>query len=522
MLSNKLCNDDKQCSNNYMCSFDEKNLNHSCQNLNQNNLYLGCLDKDYNNFEYISSNISFHHDNFKNCLDFSRKQVNKDGLNHNYLLYKKKKDSSVDLSSINIYLLCGNQNIATLPIQDYFDTECDINNQNCKFKAKKLLFNFIQANKINCKEKLYIEINYECYNEFNKNKEIIPINDLNDTFIFEVNCPKNKNNAKFQSKCISFYIDDNDKNKYTSINKKKLLYTCENPVYKTPRIVNNVNLYKKNIFKKSNNEISDFEHKINLKKKEIQNLEAKKYQKIHKINHNEDISLSNAMKNVDKINIQNDKNDVERKWKLFNNLDALQNIIDNQQYQDAIKPYKNKVYTIEEAMKIANEENESFFVYYHNSFELDQYSSKLYFIDVFKIDNNIFDKNTWNKSQNVTSGLLNFENYYSTSSSTADDIDIFKDYISNLLVYQQLMTDELKNLNNKNVDDVNNINDIVINNLNTNLDRKITTKNQAIKMNNTEENVNNSLINILTSIFIIFIIIYVFILLYFNAQVNNN
>lgn len=228
------------------------------------------------------------------------------------------------------------------------------------------------------------------------------------------------------------------------------------------------------------------------------------------------------MKNINKIDIHNDNKDIERKWKLFNNLDALQNIIDNQQYQDAIKPYKNKVYTIEEAMKAANEENESFFVYYNNSFELDQYSSKLYFIDVFKIDNTIFDKNTWNKSKNVTSGLLNFENYYSQNSSTGDDINIFKDYISNLLVYQQLMTDELKNLNNKNVDDVNNINDIVINNLNNNLERKITTKSQAIKMNTTEENVNNTLINILTSIFIIFIIIYVFILLYFNTKTNTN
>ena len=109
MLSNKLCNDDKQCSNNYMCSFNEKDLNHSCKNLNQNNLYLGCLDKDYSNFEYISSNENIHHDTFKNCLNFSRKQVNKDGYNHNYLLYKKKKESSIDLSSINIYLLPHNK-----------------------------------------------------------------------------------------------------------------------------------------------------------------------------------------------------------------------------------------------------------------------------------------------------------------------------------------------------------------------------------------------------------------------------
>ena len=35
-----------------------------------------------------------------------------------------------------------------------------------------------------------------------------------------------------------------------------------------------------------------------------------------------------------------------------------------------------------------------------------------------------------------------------------NNVQNFKDYISNLLVYQQLMGDELKHLNNKNVNDV--------------------------------------------------------------------
>ena len=43
-----------------------------------------------------------------------------------------------------------------------------------------------------------------------------------------------------------------------------------------------------------------------------------------------------------------------------------------------------------------------------------------------------------------------------------------------------MMTDEMKQLNMKNVDDVNKINDIVINNLNDNLTRKITTKSRYI------------------------------------------
>ena len=522
MLSNKLCNDDNQCINNYMCSFDEKNLNHSCKNHTQNNLYLGCLDKDLNNFEYISSNSSEHHDNFKNCLNFSRKQTNKDGYNHNYFLYKKKKDSSVDMSSINIYLLSGNKNIATLPIQDYFETECDVNNQNCKFIAKKLLFSFIDANKNNFKDKLFIELNYDCYNEVSKNKEIIPVDELNNSFSFEINCPKNKNDPSFESKCISFYIDNNNKEKYQKINKKKLLYTCSNPLYNTPRIVKDVNVYKKNVFKKNNSIISDYEKQIDEKKNELKNLEAQKYQKIHKINKNEDISFDKALENVNKLNVLNDKEDIERKWKLFKNFDALQNIIDDPQFKDSITTHPTKIYTIEEAIKTANEQNESFFIYYHNSFELDQYSSSLYFIDIYKMDNKLFDKKTWNNSNNVTTAILNFENYYDSGFYDRDKIQVYKDYISNLLVYQQLMTDELRQMNSKNVDDVNKINDVVINNLNNNLDKKITTKNQGIKMNQTEENMNNYLINILTSIFIGALIFYIFIILYFSSKKNNN
>ena len=507
------CVSDNQCENNYMCTFDTKNLNHSCKSSNQNELYLGCLDNDFND-----------------CLKFSRKQTNKNGFSHNYMMFKKKKSSPVDLSSINIYLLCGTKNIATFPIEDYFESTCINDNENCSFKAKGIFFNFINANKKNCNDDLFLEINYECYNETLKNKEIIPLKEIHDHFSFDLNCPKNKDDPKFQSKCISYYIDDNDKEKYTKINQKKLLYSCTNPIYKTPMIVNDVNKYKKNKFKHVNTQINEVDTNIDLKRQELLDLEAQKYQQIHQINTNENISKEKALQELKQKNYlkkssmnKNDKSEVERKWKLFKDLDALQNIIDDVQYKSAIS-YHGKVYTIEEAMKVSNENNQSFFVYYSNSYELDTYASSLYFIDIYEIDNDVFDKNNWSKSKGVTSGLLNFENYYDSGNGvqSEDDISVFKDYISNLLVYQQLMGDELKHLNNKNVNDVNNINEIVINNLNKNLEKKITTKNQAILINNNEENVNNYLINILSSIFILSIIIFIFIIVYFSAKNNNN
>jgi len=82
--------------------------------------------------------------------------------------------------------------------------------------------------------------------------------------------------------------------------------------------------------------------------------------------------------------------------------------------------YYGKAYTIEEAMKIANDNNQSFFVYYSNSYQLDNYASCLYFIDIYEIDNDVFDMKNWAKSEGVTSALLNFENYYDNAPDSED------------------------------------------------------------------------------------------------------
>ena len=91
------------------------------------------FDNNYNDFDYISTNSPEHQDSFKSCIIF-QKSNNKDGYNHNNF-YLEKKESSVDMSSLNIYLLAGNK-YCYITIQDYFETECDINSQYCKFIAK--------------------------------------------------------------------------------------------------------------------------------------------------------------------------------------------------------------------------------------------------------------------------------------------------------------------------------------------------------------------------------------------------
>ena len=89
--SYKNCISDNQCDKNYMCTFDTKNLKHYCKSSNQNKLYLGCLDNDFKDFDHISSHSNNTLDNFQDCLDFSRKQTNKEGFHHNYMMFNKKK-----------------------------------------------------------------------------------------------------------------------------------------------------------------------------------------------------------------------------------------------------------------------------------------------------------------------------------------------------------------------------------------------------------------------------------------------
>ena len=524
---NNICNFDNQCEDNNLCSFNDKDLKHYCIDGKQNKLYLGCLDNDYKDFENIVSNSDNDTNSFKSCIDFSRRQINKEGLHHNFMLFKQKKVSYVDITSIQIYLKCGSKIISALPLNDYFALDCDMNNQNCKIKTNKLFKNFVLQNKQICSDQLFLEVNYECYNENIKNKEIIPINELEDELIITMKCPINQNKDEFQSKCVSMYINKNDLEKMNHINKKKLLYKCSKPIYQTPRLIKDTITYKKMKFKNNNHEINSYDENINTKLQELNELQAKKFMKIKKINEGEDVPLKTAMENVSKFKM-NDISNINKKWQLFKDYDAGQYLMDDPTTKDAVKLY-GKVYTIEEAMNIASKMNESFFVYYSNSHELNNFSSNLYFIDVFSISNDIFDKKNWAKTENVTTGILNFENFYDIPDS-ANSTDIAKanqidDFLRKELEYREILSNEFINLTGNKLKQLNEIEAPVINSMISNLDNKITTKNQVINMNNNEEKINNNIINTLSTVLFIVFVIFIFLLAYYNStssMVNNN
>ena len=224
-----------------------------------------------------------------------------------------------------------------------------------------------------------------------------------------------------------------------------------------------------------------------------------------------DISYDDAYDTINNYSVDTLVNNSSEKWKIYDNYDAVQNLLN----EDNLIKYYGKVYTIEDAIKTANENEQNFFVWYNNSYELDNFASKLYFIDIYSIDEDIYNKTNWVKHENVTTCILkyDFENF-------TDDTSLNEN-----TEYQELLKllEEQKNVNKelqKNyIDtiqkvDFKNLNYSIIKDLND----KITTYGQAISMNNYETNINNKILITLSVIIFVVIGIFIIVITYYNAK----
>ena len=534
----KDCKSDSDCNENYFCSFNDDTLNHTCIGNDKNNLYYGCLNKDSSDFknnklEIIESKIETDQKSLKNCIDFTRRQKNKDGLSHNYMIYKQKKNVFVDTTTINIYLKCGEQILSVIPYNDYFELSCNDNQKHCILVSKPGLKNFIFQNSQNCDSKnLKLEIIYECENEAVKKKEEVPVY-LENIQPIQINldCPINKNDEQFEGKCSSVYYDPDD-NISNIIEINTSMYDCNNPIFKVPRIINNEDDYKKTKYKKTQVEMKNYDNKINNTIENLKKLKAEKYIKLKKIQTGETITLDQA------YNIINNKlnyftyNEKEN-WNIFPDYDAAQYLFDDPDINPAIKLY-GKVYTLDEALRTANENNESYFVWYHNNYELKDFSSKLFFIDIFSIDNSLFDKANWSVHENVTTAILKIENY-----ENDNFVDVSPEYRKKELTPEELKIEKLQKLNDTQVKYTNSIiseyQKLINNSSNsnnfkygsgiiTNLDNKITNSGQVIDMNNYEIKMNNQIISILQIVLIFIVGIFIVVIAYYTnllARLKN-
>ena len=333
----------------------------------------------------------------------------------------------------------------------------------------------------------------------------------------KLKCPIDENNDKFKSKCEAVYINNFDKKKNINelIDVNKSLYECKNPIYNVPIITKNINNYKKIKAKYSNLELKDYDNKINEKINDVKKLEAEKYVKLKKIQTGNEVTIEEAYDVINSYSLDKLVNNSNEKWKIYNGYDAVQDLFNNDNENNQLIKYYGLVYTIDEAIKIANENEENFFVWYNNSYELNNFASKLYFIDIYSIDENLYNKKNWVKHENVTTGILklNFEHF---GDENVLEENILYNNLMNSLKEQKSSNEELKNsyLNTISKLDIKNLNNGII----KNLDDKITTYGQAISMNNYETNINNKILFGLSIILFIIFIIIIIVIIYYNKK----
>ena len=544
MYNKNICISDNDCKDGQLCAFDDNDLKHYCVDNTTNALYHGCLNEDSINKLDNSIESKSKSDKLKinNCIDFGRRQKNQANFAYNFMIFKPQKPVFVDTTNINIYLKCADEILAVIPHTDYFKLLCDNNQENCTLEGKNGLMNFIIQNTKNCSKNIYLEVSYECENEKLRTikKVNVDIKDKNQIIKINLTCPVNNENKN--SKCISSYIEDvaleyDIVNKL--IDKEKSINECENPLFRIPRIVSDVDLYKKQKHTQSKNEVKKVDDEINNKINDIKKMKAKKYAMLKKIHTGEIISLDDAYAIIDKISIEKMIKKNGEYWKTFKNYDAAQFLYNDEKNKDALI-YFGKVYSLKEATRAATENNQSFFVWYHNSYDLDNFSSKLYFIDIFKVSNELFDKSNWDKHDNVTTGILNFENFegghnYGNvhsnghsnehSNENSNEYENYNEHeneeverqkaivklVETAGVNMSLMNDKYKNYMENNMGNYD-VNESVI----KNLDNQITTYSQAINMNSYETKINDNIIKgCIITLFFVFVI-FIIVLAYFN------
>ena len=249
------CNNDDDCLNNEYCSFEPDTLTRRC--INKNKLKIGCIDENLiKNIKKIDSYDKTDHINLDNCINFARKQTTSDGLNHNYMLYKNKKYTPINVDDIKFNLNCDEINNINLSNNEFFKLICDDDYEKCNIKSKPILENLLKDN--NCKS---LNINYSCTNEnLEKNIKLNMNNKKN--IDIDITCPINNDNELLNSKCSSIMIDN--KQILENINNDENNFNCLNPIYKIPISTTNINKYKNIKYKKLHDKINDYDNKLKL------------------------------------------------------------------------------------------------------------------------------------------------------------------------------------------------------------------------------------------------------------------
>ncbi len=530
-----LCKLDSDCSKGNKCAFNEKNMRHQCIPANKKILYQGCLNtKKFNEYNRIESSSQEDTKDMNKCIDFVRRQKKSDGLHYNYMIFKNKIDSFVDLSTINVYLKCNEELLLVMPTKEFFEVKCDDRQQKCVLKPNGTFKTFVHSNAQTCGGRLSLEVEYSCENENIDNTLKIPINPKKmDDIIIDVRCPVNVEDSKFQSKCVAAYFDTDNSNpgvqKYLDLLDKNIEpENCVQPVYKVPMIVSDIDVYQQLMNQKTSKNIQEYNKMLNDKEEEMIQLKMKQLKLKYKKETKRELNDEEArhMVEANKVEYFQDSPLMSKSktangnctWKIHEHKNPFGVHVEENDIRKYTTPVEGKYYMIEQARNKACDLNASMFLWFSNSYDLSNLRNKLYIItpsqlETIKKDFHAKDWNKWAKVNNVHVGVattdeeLMQEKFDTTMSGLNEQMKTYYNQFMNFFEKTDIHTEEKIIENNQKLNQ---------------LQSQIMTLNESIKKNEFEEDVNNQMTMFLSILLAILLVIFLGYYIYMKYLMKKN
>ncbi len=506
------CKKDNDCKNDEYCAFNENDENHYCI---PNKIYLGCLKNTDSMYRFLKATDKKYSENINNCIDFARK-LNNNEIIYDYIHFRPKVETPIKKKSIQVDLKCGDMKIINLPYEDSFKEDCDATNENCKVVPKDNITKILKNNLENCKNNYHLNINYGCDIEnIDKNLKVQINKDNIDTLDFNLTCPVNQKENKYESQCTLFSFKEQDNIDLDKMFDSNILQNkCDYPSYLIPNIISDINEYNLKKNKNLEKSVESFNDIIKSDQEELNKKKALQYMVEYEKKFNSKISYNEALDYVKSTIEHATSQSISSIWDTVSGANKIPFENNNTNYSLYTRIGVNKLYNsitdlLNDVNKIYTSSNyPDYIVYFNDSINNKENSKKAYAISFEELKSkNKVETTSWiNTSINGEGPATTIINISSTSSNKRDTYfndlakksyeDVQKEFNDSLQKLQDYQTFEEKLINDKNDD----------------IQKNINYMNQRIKNSNYQADMNKKIIKY---IYILLILVFIITLAYF-------
>ncbi len=519
------CKKDNDCKKDEYCAFNENDENHYCI---PNKIYLGCLKNPDQMYRFLKSNDKKYSENMDSCINFARK-LNNNEVIYDYIHFRPKVATPIKRKSIQVDLKCGDMKIINLPYEDSFKDDCDSTNENCKVVPKDNITKILSNNLPNCPKNYHLNVDYSCDIEnINKNIKVNLNKDNISKLNFDLKCPVNQKDNKYDSQCTLFSFKDQDNvNLDKMFDSNIIQQKCDYASYLIPNIINDINEYNLKKNKKLEKSMESFNDIISADQEELNKKKALQYMVEYEKKFNKKISYEDALIYVQSVIEHATDQSSTNIWDTTTGANKIPFINNDINY----KKYSQISGTFDDVKKLLDYVNADssykstsypdYIVYFAKSQFNEPNSGKAFAISFEQLkEANKVESDSWINNTQTTSGGTGGSAFTIINKSPNSDTKrriYFSDKANSS--YSTLQTDLDDTL--KKIKEYQDYEENIITNKNNEIEKNINYMNQRIRNSNYQSDMNKKIIRYL---FILLIIVFIITLAYFvyMSQLSNS